>query len=817
MSISTGTRKERNVQTRSNEALIEADKEYINSLKIFSEGSNSVAGLAGSPAQNSPRTPAGNYLAREGDSMIGPIAFGPPINFRIVIDTDNTIDIGPLNENAQYTSNIELDSIQPNSFVLDIIANAAFDGQILYIRTFGPSSFTISQGTVGNGGNIQTGDGADVTLSALQVMVLIFDEALIIGTNTGGTWRVVSLSSGGTSGIVFPIDFPEEADRGTVTTNQTIDFANNTRHSIAMTVGTATISLDFTNEPANKLAISSITMKQDATGGRTFTFVDTVVNSATIIAAFDALAATESISFVVEWERAVFTAYLKTGNIVSGGGGSGDVVGPASATDNAIVRFDSTTGKLIQNSGITINDSDSISGITGISATGAGVLITGIDTYDFFQAGQSIQNKADPNGGILYNANNVQAHIFRANSVEIARFAETAAGVYRLEMLDHSIRDARDITFDVAASYVAPGAVPSIGYDPSLATDSLRINVPAGAEVIVTNNNVIGSTIITSGQVESNLMTVQNLLQIGTISGGTPSSVSGSFANDGTDTFVFSGGSIRNLSNIGVSAGGADVFLSNLTSPTNINQDLLPQAGKSLGGTGNIWSAVHVNNLRLGTAGVVSPSDNQILGTSTGIDFNVPTASNFDFLVQNANVGSISSSGTLNFNAAILDTTLHLNNIGAFAGINGDIYLEGSDVKIFSGGIERNASDIGTGTFLPLAGGTMTGEIDMNNNDIVGIDDLRFNTANMNITSTSTILSISVPSGQTFRIRDGTTTRFIMTGSSIGIGGNSSLLRFFGGTAIAKPTVTGSRAGNVALTSLLTQLANLGLLTDSST
>jgi hypothetical protein len=36
--------------------------------------------------------------------------------------------------------------------------------------------------------------------------------------------------------------------------------------------------------------------------------------------------------------------------------GSGDVVGPASATDNAIARYDQTTGKLIQNSGITIAD-----------------------------------------------------------------------------------------------------------------------------------------------------------------------------------------------------------------------------------------------------------------------------------------------------------------------------------------------------------------------------------------------------------------------------------------------------------------------------
>ena len=41
---------------------------------------------------------------------------------------------------------------------------------------------------------------------------------------------------------------------------------------------------------------------------------------------------------------------------VSSGGGSGDVVGPASATDNAIARFDSNTGKLIQNSLVTISD-----------------------------------------------------------------------------------------------------------------------------------------------------------------------------------------------------------------------------------------------------------------------------------------------------------------------------------------------------------------------------------------------------------------------------------------------------------------------------
>lgn len=38
------------------------------------------------------------------------------------------------------------------------------------------------------------------------------------------------------------------------------------------------------------------------------------------------------------------------------GAAAGDVTGPSSSTDNAVVRFDNTTGKVIQNSGVIIND-----------------------------------------------------------------------------------------------------------------------------------------------------------------------------------------------------------------------------------------------------------------------------------------------------------------------------------------------------------------------------------------------------------------------------------------------------------------------------
>ena len=46
--------------------------------------------------------------------------------------------------------------------------------------------------------------------------------------------------------------------------------------------------------------------------------------------------------------------------------------------------------------------------------------------------------------------------------------------------------------------------------------------------------------------------------------------------------------------------------------------------------------------------------------------------------------------------------------------------------------------------------------------------------------------------------------------------GSAPLIGFLGATAVVRPTVTGSRGSNAALASLLTALASLGLVTDSS-
>lgn len=58
--------------------------------------------------------------------------------------------------------------------------------------------------------------------------------------------------------------------------------------------------------------------------------------------------------------------------LASKAGASGDVVGPASATDNAIARYDGTTGKLIQNSTVTVSDGGAVVASTYESTVSTG-------------------------------------------------------------------------------------------------------------------------------------------------------------------------------------------------------------------------------------------------------------------------------------------------------------------------------------------------------------------------------------------------------------------------------------------------------------
>jgi len=110
--------------------------------------------------------------------------------------------------------------------------------------------------------------------------------------------------------------------------------------------------------------------------------------------------------------------------LASTSGASGDVVGPASATDNAIARFDLTTGKLIQNSVVTIADTTGNMAGVGTLSSGA-ITTTGVLTVTAGTVSlPAITTTGDTNTGIYFPAADTIA--FTEGGVESMRI--TSAG-----------------------------------------------------------------------------------------------------------------------------------------------------------------------------------------------------------------------------------------------------------------------------------------------------------------------------------------------------------------------------------------------------
>jgi hypothetical protein len=88
---------------------------------------------------------------------------------------------------------------------------------------------------------------------------------------------------------------------------------------------------------------------------------------------------------------ATSSTFWRGDGVWSSPAGGGDVVGPASSTDNAFTRFDSTTGKLLQNStGATLSD------------TGAAVFTGALDVLGNSTAGSNLKLYEDTDNGTNY-------------------------------------------------------------------------------------------------------------------------------------------------------------------------------------------------------------------------------------------------------------------------------------------------------------------------------------------------------------------------------------------------------------------------------
>jgi hypothetical protein len=90
------------------------------------------------------------------------------------------------------------------------------------------------------------------------------------------------------------------------------------------------------------------------------------------------------------------------------------VVNAASSTDNAVPKFDGTTGQIIQNTGVTIDDSNNVSGVAQLNATTAdltNIEVTNIKAKDGSAAvvitdstgAVAVSTALTANGGVVFN------------------------------------------------------------------------------------------------------------------------------------------------------------------------------------------------------------------------------------------------------------------------------------------------------------------------------------------------------------------------------------------------------------------------------
>lgn len=162
--------------------------------------------------------------------------------------------------------------------------------------------------------------------------------------------------------------------------------------------------------------------------------------------------------------------------IAASGGASGDVTGPGSSTDNAIARFDGTTGKIIQNSAVTVADT------TGIIAGTQGVTFSG-----------------STSGTTLLQANATAG----STTITMPAATDTMAVLAASQAFTNKTYNGLTITSSTGTLTITNGKTLSVSNTLTFTgTDSSSVAFGGGGTVLYTTSTIpltVGSTTIASG------------------------------------------------------------------------------------------------------------------------------------------------------------------------------------------------------------------------------------------------------------------------------------------------------------------------------
>ena len=186
----------------------------------------------------------------------------------------------------------------------------------------------------------------------------------------GGGVGIIPVASGGTGLSTIPTNGQLLIGNGTGYTLNTLGVGA----GISVTNGIGTITLANTGVLSFSGGTTGLTPATATTGAVTLAGTLVIANGGTNGSATPTAGA---VAYGTGTAYA-FTAAGTAGQVLTSNGAgvptwttnaNGDVTGPASSTDNAIARFDGVTGKLIQNSVVTINDTGATTGVTTFAAS----------------------------------------------------------------------------------------------------------------------------------------------------------------------------------------------------------------------------------------------------------------------------------------------------------------------------------------------------------------------------------------------------------------------------------------------------------------
>jgi hypothetical protein len=259
----------------------------------------------------------------------------------------------------------------------------------------------------------------------------------------------------------------------------------------------------------------------------------------------------------------------------------GDVVGPASATDNAIARYDSTTGKLIQNSVVIVDDTGSVTGVNALTAQSLTVnnnATLGSSNTDSLDVRARISSDLDP------ETNNAKDIGSSGRNWRDGFFGRTLHTV-NLELTGTTSFDGSQGTSGQVLTSAGTGATPT-WTTPTTGTVT-SVDATGGTGI-----SVSGGPITSSGS-----LTITNTApdQVVSLTGAGTTSISGTYpnftitSNDstlGTVTSVGGTGTVNGISLSGTVTSSGNLTLGGTLSGVNLSTQVTGTLPVANGGTG---------------------------------------------------------------------------------------------------------------------------------------------------------------------------------------------------------------------------------------